>query len=183
MIALICDTETSGLVQNHVIPLARQPSIIEYFGWTADFNRNELLDPEPGQQALDLLIKPPKPIDAEITKITGLTNEMLEAAPPFAAVADLIKMQIEAAPVVIAHNLSFDKEMIDLEFERLGQKINWPRVICTVECCNFLKGYRLSLSNLHEHLFGESFAGGHRAKNDVAALTRCCQKLFEMGVL
>jgi hypothetical protein len=50
-----------------------------------------------------------------------------------------------------------------------------------VECTEHFYGYRLSLTNLHKHLFNEGFPEAHRARNDVEALCRCVVKLIEMG--
>jgi DNA polymerase III alpha subunit (gram-positive type) len=177
MEAFLFDTETDGLVANHTLKLARQPCVIEFYGCSADLKTGKIL------HELNFLIKSPQPISAEITTITTITNEMLKDAPPFSIVADKIFTAIENAPVVIAHNLSFDKEMLDLEAERLGRKIAWPRLICSVEQSIAMKGYRLSLSNLHQELFGEPFEGAHRAKADVKALLRCCVELWKKGIL
>jgi DNA polymerase III epsilon subunit-like protein len=109
---------------------------------------------------------------------------MVAGEPPFGSISHLVKAQIEAAPLVIGQNLSFDVEMIDLEFERLGEKLTWPRKkICTVEQTIHFKGYRLNLSDLHEHLFGERFDGAHRAKNDVLATVRCLSEMRKRGLL
>jgi DNA polymerase-3 subunit epsilon len=175
MRALIFDTETTNLISNHSMKLDQQPSIVEFCGWVVDLATGNV------EGELDLLIKPPNGVTEETTKITGLTDEMLKDEPTFAEQAYDIKNFIEGREAVIAHNLSFDAEMIDLEFERLGQKITWPRKICSVEQSLHLKGFRLKLSDLHELLFGEKFEGAHRARVDVKALTRCCVELFKRG--
>ena len=79
--------------------------------------------------------------------------------------------------------MSFDQEMIDIEAERLGQILRWQRLVCTVEQTVHLRGHRLSLSLLHQHLFDEPFAGAHRAKVDVAALIRCSVELHKRRVI
>lgn len=177
MKALLLDTETSGLVSNRSIKLAEQPHIIEFYAALVDLASGKI------ESELDFLIKPPQPISDEITKITGITNERLVNESPFAQHGAQIKNAIENAPLVIAHNASFDREMIDIEFERLGSelKIKWPSILCTVEATVHLTGYRLTLSALHEHLFGVPFAGAHRAKHDVQALLKCCVELYKRG--
>jgi DNA polymerase III subunit epsilon len=175
MIALLCDTETSDLIANRSKKLERQPHMIEFYGCLHNLASNEPLG------EFETLIKPPIKISATTTKITKITPEMLEDAPPFADVADRIADMISAAPLVIAHNASFDQEMIDIEFERLGRKITWPKLLCTVEATVHLKGFRLSLTALHEMLFGKTFPEAHRAKQDVEALTRCCVELHKRG--
>jgi len=46
-----------------------------------------------------------------------------------------------------------------------------------------LKGYRLKLAQLYEHLFGETFPDAHRARNDVQALRRICVELCRKEML
>jgi hypothetical protein len=65
----------------------------------------------------------------------------------------------------------------------MHQKIKWPDKICTVEQTVHLKGYRVSLSVLHETLFGMPFTGAHRAKVDVSALLFICKELYRIGEL
>jgi DNA polymerase III subunit epsilon len=183
--ALLFDTETNGLITNASIKLDKQPSVIEFYACLADLNTGEI------ENELETLVKPPKPLSDKpnfgdkktITEITGITNEMLQDAPPFAEVAARIAKIIETAPLVISHNLSFDKEVLDFEFQRLERKLDWPQLICSVEATVFLKGYRLSMTALHEHLFGEPFPDAHRAKVDVQALLRCCTQLKHRGIL
>ena len=173
MKALLVDTETTGLIDNHLIPIDKQPRIIEFYGCLADLETGEILS------ELELLIKPPSPLTEEITRITGITDELLADAQPFANHAARIKECLETAPCIMAHNASFDVEMIDIEFERMGQKVAWPRVICTVEQTLHLSGFRLNLAGLHTHLFGEGFPAAHRARNDVMAMFRCCCELYK----
>jgi DNA polymerase III epsilon subunit-like protein len=135
------------------LPLDKQPSIIEWYSCKVDLDTGEVLS------ELDVLIKPPKPISDEITRITGITNQMLADKPVFAFVAGDIAAAIESGERCCAHNASFDVEMVDIEFERLGRTLAWPRrTLCTVEATIHLKGFRLNLQGLHEHLFNERFA-------------------------
>ena len=90
---------------------------------------------------------------------------------------------IEGADEVVAHNLAFDKAMLDFEFMRLDTELKWPAMICTVEATRHLKGHRLNLMALYEMLFSERFTEAHRAENDVRALARCFLKLRENGAV
>jgi DNA polymerase III alpha subunit (gram-positive type) len=179
MIATVFDTETSGLIENRTLRLDRQPEIIEFYACAINLETGEMLD------EFDTLIKPKKPVSDEITQITTITNDMLQDAEPFSKHANRIQGILERSPSVIAHNLAFDKDMVEIEFQRLspGWHIEWPECICTVEQTNHIKGYRLSLSALHQTLFGEPFEGAHRAKVDVQALLRCSVELFKRGDL
>jgi len=180
---LIFDTETTGLIDNHTMKIDKQPEVIEFFGHVVDLTTGEI------SGEVDLLVKPTVPIKdgfsgAKIIQITGIDDALLEEerAAPFDTLKDVFKSLIETAPGVLAHNLSFDMEIMNLEFERRGMEVAWPTPrICTVEQTVHLKGYRLNLAGLHELLFGESFPEAHRAKNDVMALTRCAVELFKRG--
>jgi len=171
MIAVLFDTETTGLIDNHVVKLKDQAHVIEFYGCKADLETGEVLE------EVDHLIKPPIAIPKEIVEITGITDEMVADAPTFGEICPIIIQLIESARVLVAHNLSFDAEIIDIECERRRQRVNWPKKICTVEATEWVRGYRLNLSALHELLIGEKFDGAHRAKADVMALLRCCVEM------
>jgi DNA polymerase-3 subunit epsilon len=173
--AFLFDTETTGLVENHTLPLSKLPEIVEFYGCMASLETGEI------EAEIDTLIKPKTPIPIEVSKKNGITNEMLETAAPFAFTAPDIKRMIEEAQIVMAHNLSFDMEMVDIEFERLGGKIAWPRPLCTIEATVHLTGKRLILTAVIEHLFGKGFPKAHRAKNDVMAMLACAVELRKRG--
>lgn len=180
MIGLAFDTETTGLIYNATIPINKRPEIIEFYGCLFDDKTGKIV------KELDLLIKPTinKTISDEITGITGIDNDMVSDKPQFFTIADDIKKFIQKAEFVTAHNLAYDMEMIDFEMDRLSDSVYWPaNRICTVEQTVHLRGIRLSLSALHEYLFGEKFEGAHRAKVDVQAQVKCFMELKKRGEL
>lgn len=183
MIVTGIDTETTALIANSMKPLAKQPQIIEFYG--ASYTRlgtsgEDILF----RNELELLIHPGKKLGEDTIKITGITDVMLKDAPRFEAVAVQIIDLIESSDEIVAHNLSYDKAVIDFELARLGKTAKWPkRLTCTVEATEFIKGFRLSLSALHELLFGEVFEGAHRAGVDVKAMMRCYAELAKRGDL
>ncbi len=184
MKAVIFDTETTGLTENRTIALDKQPHIIEFYACLVDLKNQQVLD------EMDLLIRPPNMLSDKpdfgskktTTQITGISNEMLKGAPCFADVMAPIKVILETAPLIIAHNLTFDKDMVELELERHQNAIAWPFGICTVEQTVHLTGARLKLEDLHNLLFGMKFEA-HRAKADTQALVRCCYELFKRGII
>ena len=172
---LFMDFETTGLIKNCVIPLNKQPHAIEYYGCIVDSETLEI------ENELDTLFFPPVEISAEITKITGIKSEDVIGAPKFAERADEIEAQMNACDFMVAHNASYDGDIMRIEFERLGRTPRIPRLFCTVEQTYPLTGVRLSLTALHDLLFGEKFSGAHRAKDDVQALVRCYRELVKRG--
>lgn len=177
MKALVLDTETTGLISTHLLPLDKQSEVIEFYGALVDLADGTVLSD------YGSMFKPSRSIPDEVVKITHITDDIVKDAPPFRAGAPIIKELIETSPLVIAHNASFDMEMIQFEYERMKQTLRFPHAICTVEQTIHLKGYRLSLMNLHELLFDSKFPEAHRAKTDTAALIRCCVELFKRGLI
>lgn len=178
MIVTAFDTETTNLINSGMVPIDKQPEIIEFYGCRVDLTTGEVL------AEVDELIKPRRPLTPETTRITGIKEADLADRSPFAAFADPIAALLEGSPGVMAHNLSFDMEMTALEFGRLGRILAWPRrKLCTVERTVHLRGHRMTLTHLHEHLFGEGFPDAHRARVDVQAMVRCAVELHKRGEL
>ena len=177
MIITFFDTETDSLIENSARRLDKQPRIIELFalqmkqdgdGGAASFS-------EIG--TYNQLFAYPRKLSEEVMKITGLTDDDLAGKPAFAAKASEVAAFLTSGDRVVAHNLSYDKAVVEAELARLEKTISWPELLCTVEATEHLKGYRLSLTALHEYLFGEAFASAHRAENDVRAMADCYMEL------
>lgn len=171
------DTETTGLIKNTAIRLENQPHVIELFGLSLGDDLGEV-------GVWESLFAHHKPLPEDIKRITGINDEMIKDAPWFYSKAADLKAHIEGHDVVVGHNLTYDMQMVDYEMDRCNLKVNWPADrICTVEQTEHLKGHRLSLTMLHEFLFGEAFQNAHRAENDVRAMTRCYIELRKRGEL
>lgn len=174
-LAFAIDTETTGLMENRTIKIDKQPEVFEFFGCLFDLDTGDI------KSKHHFLMKPKNKLPAKVTEITGVMDEDLKDAPPFSAVAGEIKQLLETAPLVLAHNASYDMEVLEVEFERLGEKINWPQALCSVEATIHLRGFRLDLTGLHKLLFNEDFSGKHRGENDVMALVRIATELRKRG--
>lgn len=185
MLVTLFDTETTGLLRTGARRLPKQPHVIEFYAMTIEQTGE-------GEDAsfrfvdeIDELINPGQkvPVTPEITRITGIHPQMVASKAGFPTHAPKIKKLFERADRVVAHNLSFDMEIIEIELKRLDMDVSWPQKICTVEATEWLKGFRLKLTDLHEHLFGEKFEGAHRAKVDVFATCRCYTELVRRGMV
>lgn len=121
------------------------------------------------------LINPGVTIPPMITSITGITQEMVDDAPPFYEVAKQVAMMTEHC-VFVAHNVRFDYQFLREAFSDLGFTYTRPH-ICTVKMTRKafpgLPSY--SLGNLIRH-FGISVKSRHRALDDALATA----KLLEM---
>lgn len=174
---LVFDTETTGLITNSVIADKHQPRVIEFFGHIIDRKGKVYRE-------LHFVCDPGVPVTDIITKITGITQEEVRGKPRFKHWANEVVDLIQEADAYVAHNLSFDIDMVTMDLKRADREVEWSgRKICTVEGTEHIKGFRLNLSALHEHLFGAAFPGAHRARVDVEALTRCFVELMKRDVL
>jgi DNA polymerase III epsilon subunit-like protein len=163
---IVLDTETTGLIKSKSLPIDQQPHIIEFAAVKLD-DQLEL------RGGLSFKCNPGIPLDKIITEITGLKDEDLKNEPPFSAhfpkLADFFLGERE----MVAHNCSYDRDMIYLELTRVAAvtKFPWPPVhICTVEATAHLEGHRLKMTELYARAMGRPLAQKHRALDDVLAL-------------
>lgn len=123
------------------------------------------------------LIDPQRSIPPNITRITGITNEMVEDAPKFYEVAKKV-IELTEGAIFVAHNVRFDYQFLRHEFRSLGYTYT-KRNLCTVRLSRkafpFLKSY--SLGNLIRY-FGIEVENRHRAYDDAWATTILLQKIF-----
>jgi len=183
---IVFDTETTGLLEPEAADIKLQPHIIEFAAIKLENTASDLADQciLSVVDRLEFKCNPGIPLPAIITKITGLKDEDLADAPPLIEKIGELQEFFVGATTLVAHNAGFDVGVLWYELVRLGleKKFPWPaRHICTVESTMQIKGKRMNLSSLHEHLFSEKFAGAHRAMVDVEALTKCFIKLVDDG--
>ena len=173
------DTETTALTMPDAAPLDKQPRIIE-LGFLTTFVRS---DNTKEDLTFSQLVNPGIPLDEKITEITGLTDEDLEYQPSLSELVDQIQNRLKDTDILVAHNLSYDKQVLDYEAKRLGIEWQWPeRLVCTVEFTEHWEGYRLNLDSLYEHCFGRKPSGArHRALDDARFTAEIYWKLEEMG--
>ncbi len=76
------------------------------------------------------LVNPGASIPAPIQALTGITNEMVAAAPSFGEIARELHERL-AGRVFVAHNARFDYGFLRREFERAGLKFT-AKTLCTV---------------------------------------------------
>ena len=121
------------------------------------------------------LVNPERPIPYFITRLTGITNQMVENAPRFYEIAKRI-IEITENKIFVAHNVEFDFGFIKQEFASLGFDFKRKK-LCTVKLSKKLlpgkKSY--SLGKLSEDL-GITIEGRHRASGDALATV----KLFDL---
>jgi DNA polymerase-3 subunit epsilon len=121
------------------------------------------------------LINPERSIPEYITRLTGISNDMVMNAPKFYEVAKKI-VEMTEGNIFVAHNVNFDYGFIQEEFRSLGY--NWTRdKLCTVRLSRKLLPRRISysLGRLCESI-GIEIEARHRAAGDAEATA----KLFDI---
>ncbi|MFL5765669.1 MAG: exonuclease domain-containing protein [Bacteroidia bacterium] len=125
------------------------------------------------------LINPQCYIAPTYTRISGITNDMVEGAPTFAQVAKKI-WEMTEDKIFVAHNVGFDYGFIKEEFNSLGAKFKRD-TLCTVRLSRKLipgkKSY--SLGNLCESL-GIENEERHRAEGDAVATAKLFDILMQL---
>ena len=187
MQVILFDCETTDLIRNSALPLEKQPRIIELFAKKIQLPANVWGDQDKWEDVSEYerIFNPGIPIPEIITQITGIDDAAVKDQDKIKKHWPKIRKFFEGASYCVAHNLSFDKRIMEFEQQRYNpkQKFPFPKGICTIESTMSLKGYRLNLQALHVELFGEGFKKAHRARNDVEAMERCFKFLWEKGDL
>ena len=179
---LVFDWETTGLTLHPDADPLKQPQAIEFGGM--------YLSPSSGRiiQEFSFLIKPDEPVSEEITKITGITNVMLQYEPSFKHRLPEVRNIFAGATCMIAHNLPFDRAILRGELVRLGlnpdKDFMWPaKALCTVGLYREAWGRNPRLIELYENTTGKKYEQTHRGLDDVRALVELVQhdRLWELA--
>lgn len=156
----IIDVETTGTGASY--GKITEIAIVIHNGQTVTETYNTLINPECN-------------IPWNITRLTGITNDMVASAPKFYEVAKKI-VELTAGKIFVAHNAQFDYSFVKEEFKRLGYDFK-RKTICTVKLGRkLLPGHRsYSLGNICTDL-GIQITDRHRAIGDALATA----KLFDI---
>lgn len=124
------------------------------------------------------LINPEQPIPYMITRLTGITDAMVENAPKFYEIARQI-VEITEDAIFVGHNVSFDYNFIRHEFKSLGYNFK-KSTLCTVKMSRkIFPGFSsYSLGKLCNSL-GIEITDRHRATGDALATTHLLKRLLE----
>jgi DNA polymerase III epsilon subunit-like protein len=187
---LFFDTETTGTPRNYKAPvtdLNNWPRLIQ-LAWILHDKNGDTLAKE------CFIIKPSGfTIPADASKIHGITTD--HAQKNGAELIDVLKLfnsQIDSSQYLVAHNISFDKNIVGAEF--LRNKMNNPipnkKLLCTMEgSVNYCAirgpyGYKWpKLTELHQKLFNCKFEGAHDALADITATSKCFWEMRKRGLI
>ena len=162
---IIFDLETTGLPKAEGSDLILQPHIIEFGAIKLDENMAEI-------DKLEFFINPRQELDPKITKITGITDDMLKDEKPFIAYYKKLADWFCGEKTLVAHNLPFDRKILRFELERSDKvtKFPWPyEHVCTVEIGESVWGKKRKLGEIYLDITGKEHKGAHRSIADVRA--------------
>jgi DNA polymerase-3 subunit alpha (Gram-positive type) len=126
------------------------------------------------------LIKPNRPISSEITKITGIDNEMVDGCAPAESVLPRF-LEFIGSDILIAHNSDFDVPFIKHHAKKLIDRTIDNPVFCTLKLSRFL------LPNIANHKlhtvaghFDLDIKNRHRSIGDCELTFQIWNKFTEM---
>ena len=188
MKVLIFDTETTGIPPKYVSTREtfRFPYIVQLSWMIFDMGKNKITTVH------DHIIQLPQylVISEENANIHGIDNAtMREKGENIIPILKKFRKDALKASLVVAHNIAFDKRIIEVEFHRHGLG-EWSALrkkeYCTMKkgnpICNLkMKSYYSNkmiskfprLSELHYKLFGEVPKNLHNALIDIILCFRC----------
>jgi DNA polymerase III subunit epsilon len=129
-------------------------------------------------ETFDSLVSTERPLSRGIQRFTGITQGMVDAAPPADEVLPELAELLEGR-VLVAHNARFDRGVLEQAFERVG--LSWPEppVLCTVQLARRFAplARRRTLAPLADSL-GIEVREVHRALPDALTCARVFCALF-----
>lgn len=187
------DTETTGLPRRWNAPLSdlsNWPRMVQLAWAVYDADGNHI-------SSTDYIIQPEGyTIPAEVARIHGIsTQRAQQEGLPLSRVLTEFAESVQQATYLVAHNMSFDEKIVGAEFLRklMPNHLEGRRKICTMQTStDFCRipssssygGYKWPrLTELHQKLFGKSFAEAHNAAVDIAATARCFWEMRQRGII
>ncbi|MEX2181659.1 MAG: 3'-5' exonuclease [Gemmatimonadaceae bacterium] len=131
--------------------------------------------------AFHSLVNPGRPIPWQITRLTGIDDRMVRAAPTFRDIAGEFAAHL-VGRVFVAHNARFDFGFLDAEFARIAPTPLASLIaeqLCTVRLARRLLSHlpRRNLDAVADH-YGVQIADRHRASGDALATAEVLQGLL-----
>jgi DNA polymerase-3 subunit epsilon len=126
------------------------------------------------------LVNPGRRIPSMIVSLTGITDEMVRHAPPFASVARDVARMVEGS-VFVAHNAAFDWRFVTAEMLAATGTKPSGRQLCTVRLARKLLPQlpSRSLDGLALY-FGLDIESRHRALDDAVATAEVLLRFIAM---
>jgi len=180
---LFFDTETTGLPRNSSAPTSdfdNWPRLVQ-LAFLLYENNGNLIASE------DFIIKPSGfEIPIESSKIHGITTERaLIEGHEVTVVLNRFAEFVQKSNFLVGHNIYFDKKVVGSEYLRNGleDSLQYKKKICTMTgATKHFRGW-ITLSDMHNRLFGSNFDEAHNASKDIQATAKCFWELRRLGIL
>lgn len=190
---LIFDTETTGLPKNFNAPITdtnNWPRCVQ-IAWQLHDYTGKMIDHQ------DYLVTPDGyDIPFQSEQIHGISTELAqEKGIPLQEVLEKFASALQQAQFVVGQNIDFDINVMGSELVRMNFDTSQLTDLAVLDTCTETTAqlckipggrggkFKLpTLTELHEHLFGEPFAEAHNATADVEATTRCFLELIRTRV-
>ncbi len=154
---LVFDTETTGTDprQDQVIELCVQLGVHD------------------GAESRVWRCLPRTPIEPGAQAVHGISMADLANEPPFAAIADEVRSLFAAADVLVGYNMRFDVEMLQAEYQRLGQApLDLGHALFVDPFRLWQRSEPRRLTDGYRRFVGGEFDAAHSAAADVAATAK-----------
>lgn len=201
MRVLVFDTETTGLPPSRYPPsestISKWPYVVQLSFVIYDTSNKKTLCEH------DYIISLPKGVEIpeKAKEIHGISSSISKnRGYSMASILEIFTLCVNQCQCVVAHNIDFDLNMIDVECKRHNQanpfsseKIYYCTMNKTTKLCNILREYRNpgpngdvrletfvkkpTLTELHYHLFQSKPTGVHNSMIDVRVCLRCFLKV------
>ena len=121
------------------------------------------------EETFETLVDPEMAVPAEITRITGITNDMVRGQPKMAELLPFIQ-ELFRDKIFVAHNVPFDWSFFDYAYRKhLRQPLKMPS-LCTLRLARKYLGLQSNKLESVAKYFNVSLVGAHRAMNDTRAV-------------
>ncbi|HZH68078.1 MAG TPA: 3'-5' exonuclease [Chitinophagales bacterium] len=184
------DTETTGLPKNWKAP------VTDVNNWPRMIQVGYIIYDQTGQplNTKEYIIRPDGfIIPEEASNIHGVTTERaMDEGLPLYGVLEELHAEITKSSMLVAHNISYDENILGAEFlrENFNNIIPAKKRFCTmkssVDYCALpgRYGYKWpNLQELHTKLFNQRFEGAHNALADIKATADCFWRMKELNII
>lgn len=176
--AVVFDVETTGFS-------SQNDRIISICLAKADFGvLKSSSDYDLELEIINEVFDPGRKIPTQVSRIHGISDRDVAGKPDFGKIAGKIRDFIGSCPL-IAHNVSFDRQFLDAEFQRAG--LDWPgrnRLYCTMQRYRQFNGGKWSGSKLEDvtRVFGLPLRATqvHHAEEDTMMAFRIARIFYMM---
>ena len=146
MKVLIFDVETTGLPERgaSLMNLEKYPYIVQFSWMIYDASQNKI------DNVNDHIVKIPEhiTIPIEASNVHGITNDKMRTeGRDINLILDIFTKDMLDSQVIVAHNLSFDKTIVQAEYLR-NKRINWLGRHRKMEYCTMKRS--LNICNIYK---------------------------------